>query len=174
MSINIHSHTITVKLALTQYGDALLYGINDRDDYVSGLTLKQRLFAWHEASFYGTELAVQQAEGVELVILPAEQVIPFFAEPKLLSHINWNWDGGAARLNSLAPLLGDCLKGKNYVPSLPAYREGRLQWSWEDEALERADADRSQSPGVGQLLAVDSEFTEGLRAAFSATVFQQY
>ncbi|OBZ10683.1 helicase [Bacillus sp. FJAT-27264] len=174
MSVNMHLNTITVKLALSDYGDALIFGLNERDDYVPGLTLKQRLFAWHEASFYGTELAVRQVEDVQVVVLPAEQVIPFFSDSQLLSHVHWNWEGGAARLNVLAPLLTDCLKGKKYIPRLSAYREGRLQWTWEDAALQRAATDRNESSTLQQMLTESSEFTEGLRAAFSAVVSQQY
>lgn len=75
--MNMKMRNITVQLALTQYGDALIYGVDDRDDYMPGVQLKQMLFAWHEESFYGTELSTSKADEVELVVLPAEQVLPF-------------------------------------------------------------------------------------------------
>lgn len=49
--MNMHLRTLTIRLALSQYGDALIFGMNEREDLVPGLQLKQRLFAWHEASF---------------------------------------------------------------------------------------------------------------------------
>ncbi|OMD44122.1 DEAD/DEAH box helicase [Paenibacillus odorifer] len=173
--MNMHLRTLTIRLALSQYGDALLYGMNEREDLVPGLQLKQRLFAWHEASFYGTELTVQPAgEGVELVILPAEQVIPFFAEQKLLSHIEWNWEGEAAHLTELAPLLAICLENKQYIPDISAYRTGRLQWTWDEGALAQVAVENDTAKGALEALNGGSEFSRGLRAAFSAAVSQRY
>lgn len=173
--MNIHVRTLSIRLALSQYGDALIYGTNDREDLVPGVQLKHKLFAWHEASFYGTELAIQPAgEGVELVILPAEQVIPFFADPKLLKHIDWLWDGDAAHLIELAPLLAVCLENKQYIPDLSAYRAGRLQWTWEEEALKQAAVETDTAKGSLEALMSDSEFSRGLRAAFSAAVSERY
>lgn len=173
--MNLHVRTLSIRLALSQYGDALIYGTNDREDLVPGVQLKHKLFAWHEASFYGTELAIQPAgEGVELVILPAEQVIPFFADPKLLKHIDWLWDGDAAHLIELAPLLAVCLEKKQYIPDLSAYRAGRLQWTWEEEALKQAAVETDTAQGSLEALMSDSEFSRGLRAAFSAAVSERY
>ncbi|KWX81477.1 hypothetical protein AMQ83_34040 [Paenibacillus riograndensis] len=169
----MHTRTITVQLALSQYGDALIYGINERDDYVSGLLLKQQLFAWHEESFYGTELTTQNADGVELVILPAEQVIPFFADLKVLQHIGWSWEGNAALVTALAPVLAALLDEKQSVPTFSAFREGQLRWDWDGQAL--AGAVRSSRPAAAPLpgLQERSTLAEGLQAAFAAAVFQR-
>ncbi|HEY4389131.1 MAG TPA: hypothetical protein VGN34_32190, partial [Ktedonobacteraceae bacterium] len=173
--MNMHLRTLTIRLALSQYGDALIYGMNEREDLVPGLQLKQRLFAWHEASFYGTELTVQPAgEGVELVILPAEQVLPFFAEQKLLAHIEWNWEGDAANLTELAPLLAICLENKQYIPDISAYRAGRLQWTWDEDAFAQVAVENDTAKGALEALNGESEFSRGLRAAFSAAVSQRY
>jgi SNF2 family DNA or RNA helicase len=173
--MNMHLRTLTIRLALSRYGDALLYGINEREDHIPGLQLKQRLFAWHEASFYGTELTIQPAgEGIELVILPAEQVIAFFTEQKLLTHIEWNWEGDSAHLTELAPLLGKCLEHKQYIPDISAFRGGRLQWAWDHQALEQIAVENDTAKGTLEALNGVSEFSNGLRAAFSAAVSQRY
>lgn len=174
MSMNLHNQMINVKLLMSPYGDALLYGVSERGDVISGLSLKHRLFAWHEASFYGTELALEQVEGVEVVILPAEQVLPFFAAPKLLSHLDWTWDDDAARLTVLAPLLMECLEGKGYIPSLAAYKKGKVQWVWEREALARVASKQQATAALNQAMDGEDTFKDGLGAAFSAAVFQQY
>ncbi|GGF66421.1 ATP-dependent helicase [Paenibacillus albidus] len=172
--MNISVRTITIQLALTQYGDALIYGLAENDDYIPGMYLKQRLFAWHEESFYGTDLTIQSAEGVDLVILPAEQVLPFFAEPKLLKHLGWSWDGKAAHLVELAPLLLANVEDKKYLPSFTACREGQLQWTWEDAAL-RAAAETSEAAQAAlRQLEGNPGFAEGLQAAFSAAVFLRH
>ncbi|MBE9915266.1 DEAD/DEAH box helicase [Paenibacillus donghaensis] len=157
---------ITVHVRLSAYGDALIYGSSSSHRSVPGLDLKQRLFAWHEASFYGTELEIRQmqGQGAQLVVLPAEQVLPFFAERELLHHITWEWDQDAEALLRLAPTLVDCVCEKRFIPSFASFREGKLQWTWDRSLLEdqiRQRIDRSRP-----------EFAQGLQASFSALVFQ--
>lgn len=169
-----HVQTITVHTALSQYGDALIFGSTDTDEFVPALLLKQRLFAWHEASFYGTELTIEPTEGTQLIILPAEQVIPFFAEQKLLTHIQWTWEGEAAALMRLSPLLEQCIKKKKYIPSLPAYQQGKLQWIWDVKAMAAMEEFKEEDVASLRESAENHSFVEGLQAAFSAAVSQFY
>lgn len=172
--MNMKMRNITVQLALTQYGDALIYGVDDRDDYMPGVQLKQMLFAWHEESFYGTELSTSKADEVELVVLPAEQVLPFFADLRLLRHVGWSWQGDAQLLTRLAPLLAGMLEARQYAPSFAAYREGQLRWAWEEQVLaEAAEANWDDAAALHRLQE-RSGFAEGLQAAFSAAVFQRH
>ncbi|MEC0243698.1 DEAD/DEAH box helicase [Paenibacillus dokdonensis] len=160
-----YTDTITIHIRLSAFGDALIYGSTQAQHYVTGLDLKQRLFAWHEASFYGTELEIQQVQETQLVVLPAEQVIPFFAERKLLDHIEWQWDEGAESLLRLAPVLAACTDEKRFIPSFSAFQAGRLQWTWDESVLDAQARKEISRSGP--------EFTEGLRAAFSSTVFHE-
>lgn len=167
--MSYYTETITIRILLGGNGDALLHGSYNEHTYASGVSLKQALFAWHEPSFYGTALEVRQMEGLELVLLPAEMVIPFFAEAKLLRHIEWVWDELAERLARVAPLLGTSLEEKRYLPSYEAaFESGKLQWTWDEEPMnpeERALLEAARS---------DEDFANGLKAAFSAAVFQTY
>lgn len=172
--MNPYLRNITVQLALTQYGDALIYAVDDRDEYVPGVRLKQMLFAWHEESFYGTELTLQNADGVELVVLPAEQVLPFFADLRLLRHMGWSWQGDAALLTELAPAVSGLLAEKKYAPSFAAYRAGQLQWSWDDNALQLLAEGNGKLASALRGLAERRGLAEGLSSAFSAAVFQRY
>lgn len=172
--ITKYIQAITVHAALSQCGDALIFGSTKMDDHVSGLLLKQRLFAWHEASYYGTQLTIEQVEGTQLIILPAEQVIPFFAEQKLLAHIEWMWEGEAAQLMKLSPLLAKCLKEKKYIPSLLAHQQGKLQWIWDDKSLPAMSTLNEEAQAALLEIDADSSFLDGLRAAFSAAVSQLY
>lgn len=162
--------SITVEVSLTAYGDALFYGYKGSGDYLSGLSLKHSLFAWHAASIYGTELEIQQTQEVELVLLPAEQVLSFFAENRLLEHVDWSWGEQAERLHRIAPLLAAAIEEKKYMPSFSAFKAGadKLQWTW-DEA-----ANRAQIQGIIGHSEEAASFIAGLRAAFSAAVFQRY
>jgi len=162
--------SIHLQLSLTNYGDALIYGAPASDGPASGLLIKQRLFAWHEPSFYGTELAMQSIQGVELVILPAEQVIPFLAEQRLLEHIEWIWEGDAKLIADAAPLLAACIDQRRYKPSFAAMQAGKpLQWIWDADTLEAEDRTR-----LASLADSSRSYAEGLQAAFSAAVYQKH
>ncbi|BBH22951.1 putative ATP-dependent helicase YwqA [Paenibacillus baekrokdamisoli] len=166
--MNTYTDTLTVHASLSAYGDALIFGSTSSDNYVPGLFLKQRLFAWHEASFYGTELAIQQVQEVELVLLPSEQVIPFFAERNILEHIQWEWAEEAEPLVQLAPMLAACIEEKRFIPSLSAFQAGKLQWTWDEAAL---GVEEQALLGKASL---EDHFKDGLSAAFSAAVFHRY
>ncbi|GBG07311.1 putative helicase, partial [Paenibacillus agaridevorans] len=133
-SATLNLDTLAVRMMLTSHGDALFFADPDSLREWTGLELKHRLFAWHEPSFYGTELEVVKVGELEAVLLPAEEVISFFASGPLLAHIEWKWEDDAARLASLAPLLGECLEKGLYAPDLAAYRSGSLHWSWDAAA----------------------------------------
>ncbi|QHT63707.1 DEAD/DEAH box helicase [Paenibacillus lycopersici] len=194
--------TLNIQVNLTEHGDALIHG-SLPSAHASGLFVKQRLFAWHEPSFYGTELDIEKLQDeLELIVLPAEMVIPFFADRRLLmKHIDWRFEGDAARLAAIAPLLESCIAERKYMPSFAAYKAGKLRWIWDAEALDTrarkalrtlrggADADPGQAPGAGvydnderdgwdEEDAADGErssgFAEGVQAAFSAAVFLRY
>jgi SNF2 family DNA or RNA helicase len=164
-----YRETITVHISLSTFGDALIYGTTANTfNYVSGLRLKQRLFAWHEASFYGTELTVQTIQDIELVVLPSELVIPFFAECKLLEHIEWKWDDHAAQLLEIAPILSSSIDEKKYKPSYTAFQAGKLQWTWDQTEL-----DLHKQVILNQI-GVNSDFSNGLSAAFSDCINHRY
>ncbi len=170
-----HLQHISVRVGLSEYGDALIYGTKEAYGLVPAMYLKQLLFAWHEPSFYGTELQMEQTPEVELIVLPSEQVIPFFAEAELLHHVRWSWEEEAATLRQLAPALLACLNDKKYLPSLAAYRRGRLQWKWDADQLLRA-VPRAQRQALQHALKndVSPELLAGLQAAFSASVSERY
>ncbi|MFC4812492.1 DEAD/DEAH box helicase [Paenibacillus sp. GCM10023250] len=134
--MNAYADTLTIQASLTEQGDALIFGA-DASGYAPGLLVKQRLFARHEPSFYGTELEIEKLrDELELVVLPAEMVLPFFADPELLPmHVTWRLEGDAARLAALAPALAHGVEERKFVPSFEAYKVGKLRWTWDAEAL---------------------------------------
>lgn len=170
--MNAQRDTISVDVRLTEHGDALIYGVLEGYGYVPGMLLKHKLFAWHEASFYGTNLDVRQVmlsniaasyqDMAEVVILPSEHVLAFFAKPRLLKHVMWDMAGNSRLLALWAPVLAEWVEERRYIPDLNAYRRGQLQWIWEGE------------PPFADGEAADDEFVEGLRAAYSSAVRERY
>lgn len=159
-----YTDTMKIHVALTEYGDALIYGSTSMRSTLPGMELKHLLFAWHEESLYGTELAVEAVDEVEVIILPAEQVVSFFAELRLLEHIEWTWDEETAMFMKLAARFAAWIEAQNYVPSLDAFRQGKLSWTWDERALEPDERE------MIKLLADSPYYKEGLEAAFSAAV----
>lgn len=140
---------IAVRLQLSELGDALFWGEGEGVRENPGRFLKHRLFAWHEPSFYGTDLEVETVGKEQVVILPAEQVIEYLASGTRLAHIDWEWEGEAANLIALTPPLLECLENGRYVPDIEAYREGELRWIWDEVALS-SDARRAlEAAGAG-------------------------
>lgn len=167
--MTLFKDSIMIDLQLSEHGDALIYGMAGDNSFLSGLALKQRLFAWHEASFYGTELEIAQVQGVDVVILPSEQVVPFFAEMKVLRHTAWNWSPAADALIKAAPLLASCLDKKAYAPSYASVQKGQFGWDWDIPEQEQ----RAWIASSG-LRDMDTEFMHGLQSAFSASVFDRH
>ncbi|SEO33990.1 DEAD/DEAH box helicase [Paenibacillus sp. OV219] len=197
--MSTYTDTIIIQVSLTEHGDALIYGVSQSGGYVPGMTVKQRLFTWHEPSFYGTELEIEKVQELELVVLPSEQVIPFFAERHLLTHIEWVWEGDAAKLAEVAPLVSASIDARSIVPSFAAFRKGKLAWTWDEGALEATsvaklrkalDVPGKNGGGGGSWNSGDDGdghgksgswnsgddggFAVGLRAAFSAAVFERH
>jgi len=166
--------TIAVRMVLTSHGDALFFADPDSLREWTGLGLKHRLFAWHEPSFYGTELELVNIGELEAVVLPAEELIAFFASGPLLAHIEWKWEDDAARLAALAPLLGECLEKGLYVPDLAAYRRGTLRWSWDAAAVCATFGQARRDELDLKRGSWSDEAREGLMAAFSAAVTSRF
>jgi len=165
--MSIYTDSIHMHIDLDQRGDAHIKGSLDNNYSASGAYFKHRLFAWHEASFYGTDLAVTHNQGAEAIILPAEQVIPFFADQQLLQHIEWVWSDQAKIIIELAPQLVTYMEQKKYVPSFSAFQSGQLQWIWDEDALDSDDLI------VLGRAAEQAGFVDGLQAAFSASVMRR-
>lgn len=174
MTTTYNLDAITVRMMLTSDGDALFFADPNSLREWTGLQLKHRLFAWHEPSFYGTELELVEVGLFEAVVLPPEEVIPFFASGPLPAHIEWKWEDDAARLAALAPLLGECLDKRLYAPDLAAYRSGSLQWSWDAAAVEAALGRARRDELDLKHGDWSDEAREGLAAAFSAAVTSRF
>ncbi|GLX68025.1 DEAD/DEAH box helicase [Paenibacillus glycanilyticus] len=186
--MNTYTDTLTIQASLTEQGDALIFGVDASGNYVPGLLVKQRLFARHEPSFYGTELEIERLrDELELIVLPAEMAVPFFADPRLLPiHMTWRLEGDAARLAELSPAMERVVAERGFIPSFEAYKAGKLRWKWDAEVLDAKTRRALGALAVGgndlngwieetqNTEAEDTAFLDGLGAAFSAAVFQRY
>ncbi|MBO9609740.1 MAG: DEAD/DEAH box helicase [Paenibacillaceae bacterium] len=164
MSTTLYS--MTLHAVLTDDGDALLWGVQDGCE-LPGDKCRELLFAWHEPSCYGTTLALRQAGELTVTVLPADMVLSYFAEPNLMGIFRWEGgeEGAKELLEAAPPLLAEAKAG-HYSPSYDAFRNGKLEWTWDtgSEALGKLKGELAQSAeGIGSMMT-------GLRAAFSAAV----
>jgi SNF2 family DNA or RNA helicase len=164
--MNTKLHDMTLYMTLTESGDALLWGLQDGRE-VPGEKFRKLLFAWHEPSYYGTTLDLQQAGELTVTVLPVEMVLPFFAEPGFMDVLRWEEGNESTKLLlEGAPILYQEAKSGRYVPSFSDFRNGSLLWTWDakTDALKELDWNALKNlDGFGEGMA-------GLRGAFSAVV----
>ncbi|KRE90236.1 helicase [Paenibacillus sp. Soil766] len=161
-------HEMSLCMSLTDRGDALLWGFKDGRE-VSGDHFRKLLFTWHEPSLYGTLLETQQAGELVVTILPAEQVLAFFAEPNFMDIVSWEMGTESSKMMlHMAPLLYEAAQKGLYIPSYEDFRNGQLVWTWDRNAEELAAVD-------WHLLESGDDHNEtGLRAVFSAAVIEAH
>jgi SNF2 family DNA or RNA helicase len=164
--MNAILHDLQVSMTLTDSGDALFWGfLDDRD--MPGEKLRNLMFAWHEPSYYGTTLDLQQAGDISVVVLPADMVLPFFTKSGLMDILRFvDGNEGMKAMREIAPLLYQEAQAGRYVPSLHDFRTGKLGWTWDAES----DALKSFDWAAFQNLDALGQGLTGLRAAFSAIV----
>ncbi|MFD0672802.1 DEAD/DEAH box helicase [Cohnella sp. GCM10027633] len=169
--MNAYTDTIHVRVELGAGGDALLFGSMDHYE-ISGVYVKHRLFARHEASFYGTELEIRKIGDEECIVLPAEQVIPYFAAPERLRHIEWEWSADGEWLLQLSPLLDDAIENRQFEPSFEAFRGGKLTWRLDASGWPEDEASLMKAALENEAIPADSR--AGIAAAFSAAVYERW
>lgn len=168
MNASSERKTLTIQVKINDDGDALIHGYSN-NEAISGGLLKDRLFAYHVPSFYGTTLTTRVIEDLEFVVLPAEYVLSFFANLRVLQHVSWNWEDDAPTLIRLAPTLSAMIDAGQYAPSLSAYQAGKVQWGWENSLLDEANR-----MALEATMEPDSKLLNGIKAAFSQTVFERH
>ncbi|MFH0070818.1 SNF2 helicase-associated domain-containing protein, partial [Peribacillus sp. NPDC056705] len=107
---------------------------------------------------------VQTVSDMEVIILPAEQVLGFFAEGRLLEHIEWVWDADCLPFIQIAPSLAASIKDTKFMPSFSAFQAGKLQWEWDMHCF------HSEEQALLDELCSDEIWNEGLHATYSAAV----
>jgi len=155
MSMNAQEERIGLGCRLLDT-NLLLYPNDSRR--VNMLALKQRLFAWHRESFYGTALDVQEgAPGkTEGIVLPEDMAVRFLAEGIQEAAVQLELSRELSALIKAAPVLLRCLEEGCYIPDFAAWQKGRPGWRimpveadarlWEEACLEAAAA------GFGELV----------------------
>ncbi|MDX8361131.1 DEAD/DEAH box helicase [Cytobacillus sp. IB215316] len=93
----------------------------------------EKLFLWHEASFYGSFLKMQTVKGVKGVILSPWEALDFFAKDVHNSFIHVDWSEESQLYRKIAPLLKEALTSTDFLPDYHSWKlHQRFRWKLTD------------------------------------------
>ncbi len=90
--------------------------------------LSNLLFAWHPASWYGTELEQIQLKERQLIKLPALLAIDYLSAPKPIALITINWSEQLQVLMKLAVICREILLGGWFLPDWRNWGAEKRSW----------------------------------------------
>jgi SNF2 family DNA or RNA helicase len=111
-------------------GSFALYGETEQANAVPGYMLRKLLFAWHERSFYGTQLEVTRIPYGDAIVLSPVMALDYLRAPGVLLHSSLTWEEGFTELQKGAHFLSEAIDADWYLPSYDLWREGRNGWKF--------------------------------------------
>jgi hypothetical protein len=109
--------------------------------------VRRKLFAWHEASYYGTLVPEVLVARKTVLALPAALAIDYFAQPTPLRHLQVNWPAAYAATAQRAAQLQQALAAGAIEPMLALEARDGFAWRVSASALVGA-ADGHEEPSV--------------------------
>ncbi|OAS20535.1 DEAD/DEAH box helicase [Paenibacillus oryzisoli] len=120
--------SIYVKIQMQPAGSFAIYGETEDANAVPGSMLRKLLFAWHERSFYGTQLEVMRISQGDAVVVSPAMAMEYLCSPGVLLHGRVSWEDGFVELQKGARFLNEAIVAGWYLPSYELWREGRNGW----------------------------------------------
>ncbi len=102
---------------------------------------KADLFAWHQASFYGTSLDYSLVNGRRGIVLDPWMAMDYLAEPQPLSHIDVIWDERTQPYLQTASRLKEIVQHGWYMPDPARWTQERSAWRFAIPNSEQAHFD---------------------------------
>ncbi|MEC0229101.1 DEAD/DEAH box helicase [Paenibacillus alba] len=128
MDSMIETSALTVHVSSLPNGSLFLWGTRENGGIWDALDLKNMLFAWHRASFFGTFMEPsewQNREGIELGPLEA---LDYFSDPQPVQHLRLSWQQDCADLIRLAPAVREALASGSFMPDYEKWKAGEIGW----------------------------------------------
>lgn len=107
-----------------EYRIALLAG----DQQESATRLRSVLFAWHKASWYGTEVEDVQHGDRKALLLSPLLAVDYLSQPKYARLLQVEWTQRAQRLRELASLIREALLQGWFMPDWGGWSEEQRAW----------------------------------------------
>lgn len=119
---------IHIRVQKLPTGSFAFYGETEQANEVPGYALRKLLFAWHEGSFYGTQLeSIRTGYGECLVVTPY-MALDYLAAPGTLLHGKLSWDSDVLKMKKGAALFKEALEVGWYMPSFRHWLQGGMGW----------------------------------------------
>jgi SNF2 family DNA or RNA helicase len=119
---------IHIRVQKLPTGSFAFYGETEQANEVPGYALRKLLFAWHEGSFYGTQLeSIRTGYGECLVVTPY-MALDYLAAPGALLHGKLSWDTDVLLMKKGAALFKEALAAGWYMPSFTHWLQGGMGW----------------------------------------------
>jgi SNF2 family DNA or RNA helicase len=119
---------IHIRMQKLPSGSFGFYGETEQANEVPGYTLRKLLFAWHERSYYGTQVESIQSEQGEGLVLTPYMAMDYLAAPGILLHGKLSWDEDVLLMKRGAVLYKEALAAGWYIPSFEYWRAGKMGW----------------------------------------------
>ncbi|WP_050616549.1 DEAD/DEAH box helicase [Bacillus testis] len=121
-------NNITVHTELLESGDYFLTAYSYTGELLPPSRYSKQLFAWDEASFYGSFLTITEYNGEAGVLLKGWDLLSLYSQDRFLSFIDWHWDDFSFLCLSTAPALKESIEEGVPVPDFNKLTEGELAW----------------------------------------------
>ncbi len=132
-------NNITVHTEPLQTGEYFLTACNEEGEYLKPQQYAKKLFAWDEASFYGSFLSIAEHNDVEGIKLQAYGLLSLFSQERFLSFITWNWDELSFLCLSVAPSLQEAIEEGVPIPDFARLNDKAIGWNLPAVVVEEFD-----------------------------------
>ncbi|MFD2117948.1 DEAD/DEAH box helicase [Paenibacillus yanchengensis] len=95
-------------------------------DRIAGMKLRNLLFAWHQSSWYGTEITISQVGEQAYFHLTAVQALDFLSDVRAISMVDIVWSEQMETLIQMAKLLREILVEGWFEPSWSKFRQQQI------------------------------------------------
>jgi SNF2 family DNA or RNA helicase len=120
--------TITVHASFKPFRGVFVWGEDEAHTLIDPVELHTRLFSWHEASFYGTFLDIDEINGVQGTILSPGLALDYFTAPTPLQHQTLQWSQEAEKILSAAQMISNSLREETLLPDFARWQQGSEGW----------------------------------------------
>jgi SNF2 family DNA or RNA helicase len=120
--------TITVHARFVPLNGVFVWAKDENDHPIDPVELNTRLFSWHEASFYGTFLEIDEIDEVQGTLLSPGVALDYFIDPSPLQHQTLQWSVEAEEVLAAAQIISKAIHDETLLPNFAKWQQGIESW----------------------------------------------
>lgn len=132
---------LTVHTQRLQDGNFFITAYGKKGEFLHPARYSKQLFAWDEASFFGSFLRLETVNGEDGIRLNGFELLSLFSQDHFLSFIDWHWDETSFLCLTIAPALKDSIEKGIPVPLFSQIGKQTFTWPLPDSVLDEFDID---------------------------------